>query len=85
MNVETGRLINTLGCTGEELEELWQAGYKSVPEELQPEAEKELAGKKETVVDLKSGNPLANWAAGQREKKNKRKKMAKESRRKNRR
>ena len=84
MDVNTGHLINTVSCTGEEVEKLKKAGYIAVPKEHQPEAEKELAGKKETVLDLKCGNELSNWAACKREEKKELRRMAKNSRRRNR-
>lgn len=65
-------------------------GLEPLPDELQKEAEKELAGQKETYVDLNSDSPLAKWAADRRKKntpamkKKKRRKTAKKSRRINR-
>ena len=84
MDINTGHLINTVGCTDEELEKLKQSGYTTVPGELRRKAGKELADGKEIYVALQSGNPLANWAAGKREEKKKLRKMAKNSRRRNR-
>lgn len=65
-------------------------GLEPLPENLQKEAEKELAGRKETFVDLKADTPLAKWARKRRnmmspaKKKKKRRKMTKQSQRINR-
>jgi len=64
-------------------------GLESLPVELFKEAEKELDGKKETYVDLKSNSPLAKWAQKRRtesaaKKKKKRRKTAKQSQKINR-
>jgi hypothetical protein len=77
------------------LEEL--RGLEPLPEELHKEAEKELDGKKETYVDLKSDSSLAKWARKRRaesaqkrraesaaKKKKKRRKTAKQSQKINR-
>lgn len=54
-------------------------------DDLQEEAEKELAGRKETFIDLKSNSNLAKWAAKKRRDKKKiKRKMAKKSKRINR-
>lgn len=53
-----------------------------VPPELERAAQTVLQGKREAQVSLRSGGRLSKWAAGQRKKK--RRKMAKESRRINR-
>ncbi|WP_425059209.1 hypothetical protein SCACP_38880 [Sporomusa carbonis] len=81
MNVDNGHLIKLAQY------EAMRAGYQPVPPELQTEAERELAGKNESFVDLKAASPLANWAAkkrAERDKKNDKRRMAKESRRRNR-
>lgn len=63
-------------------------GLEPLPERLNEEAVKELAGRKECFVDLNSNTSLAKWAKKKRsaaQKKNKRRKMAKKSRKINRR
>jgi len=68
-------------------------GYQPVPKELENAAEKKLAGKDEAYVSLTSGGKLSKWAARQRKLKRKanarkaknRAKMAKQSRKRNRR
>lgn len=64
-------------------------GLEPLPDKLQEEAEKELAGRKEAFVDLKADTPLANWARKRRKTstakmKKKRRKMAQQSRKINR-
>lgn len=81
MNVNTGELMM---LSAENMKLLYNK-FTSVPDELQDEAKKELAGKEKTVVDLKADTPLANWAKRERNKvKSNRAKMAKASRRRNR-
>ena len=86
MDINTGHLINTVGCTDEELEKLKQSGYTTVPGELRRKAGKELADGKEIYVELKSGNgnQMVDWGSGMRKKRKSRNKMAKNSRRRNR-
>lgn len=74
MNIDTGRLIE---LTDGEIPK----GYTLVPTELNRAARRKLAGKKEAQVSLTSGGRLSRWAARQRKA---RRKMAKESRRRNR-
>ena len=61
-------------------------GYEPVPERMQDQAEKELDGKDETHVDLEGDSDLAKWANMKRESKKRknRRKMAKASKRTNR-
>lgn len=63
-------------------------GLEELPEELNKEAQKELAGRKETFIDLKSDTPLARWAAKRRvsssQKKKRKRKIVKQSRKINR-
>lgn len=73
MNIDTGELIRLR--EGQEAPE----GFVKVPEDLQDEANQLLECQYETKVDMKKNTPLVNWA-----KKKKRAKMAKNSRRKNR-
>lgn len=90
MNPDTGHLIDIeklkkSGISPEEmLKELLSAGYEEVPPELEDAARKKLAGKPETWVSLNSSGKLSNWAAKQRKVKSRRK-MARKSRRRNRR
>lgn len=79
MNVDTGHLVMTESL--EEVKELVKQGYEVVPEELNRAIEEELAGKKETHVDLTDKGKLSRWAAKKRKSK---RKTQKESRRKNR-
>ena len=57
-------------------------GYVPVPPELNRAAKRKLAGKDEAYVSLTSGGELSKWAAKQRKAK---RKIAAESRKKNRR
>ena len=79
MNPETGQLVENLKAVPVE----FRQDFVPVPNELQGEAEKALGGLKETTIDLKARTLLANFAARERKAKNKRK-MQKESRRRNR-
>ena len=99
MNIDTGELMSLEDLKEKmgfdaitdrvELEKrLNERGWEVVPDELQEAAEKELAGQKETEVDLKSNNELAKWAAERRKKRSqnwqkKKRKIAKESRKRN--
>ena len=90
MNVDTGHLVKlnsetARGVFGEPVtyEEIRRKGYEPVPPELERAAQMKLAGEKvngfsEAWVSLTSGGKLSRWAAEKRKKK-----MAKESRRKN--
>lgn len=66
----------------EELQKAFVGKIKQVPEELEGEARKELAGKDYVKLDANSKSPLNAWAKSER-KKNKRK-MAKKSKKANR-
>lgn len=79
MDVDTGHLI--LAERSGELHSLMKQGYKPVPEELNRAAKRKLAGKKEAYVSLTSGGKLSNWAA---QKRKARKKISRESRKRNR-
>ena len=64
-------------------------GFESLPENLHQDAQKELNGLKETIVDLNTQTPLAQWARKKRKekkvsKKKIRRKMAQHSRKMNR-
>lgn len=69
----------------EKIEEL--SGLQPLPHELEAAAKRVLKGKREGKVSLTSGGKLSKWAASQRktQKKNKRRKIAKQSRKINRR
>lgn len=83
MNIDTGHLITDEMYR--EMQDFQQRGYASVPKELQPAAEKKLAGKNEAIVSLTSGGKLSKWASEQRKNKRKsRNKIAKQSRKQNR-
>lgn len=85
MNVNTGHLINSEMF--KTLQEAAQEGninfadYTPVPEELELAAMKKLAGQQEAMVSLTSGGKLSNWARANRKA---RRKMARESRKRNR-
>jgi cytosine/adenosine deaminase-related metal-dependent hydrolase len=63
MNVETGEL-NLV--TEEEMKEAIKKGFTSVPKEHQEEAAKELGDKKSVMVDMNKKSPLVNWAKEQK-------------------
>ena len=65
-----------------EMKAMQERGYTEVPKELETAAKKKLAGKAEAYVSLTSGGKLSKWAAKQRKAK---RKIAAESRKKNRR
>lgn len=74
MNPSTGHLMRIREDWGrEQMEYLEGQGYEPVP--------KELAGRDEAMVSLTSGGKLSLWAAKRRKAK---RKMAKESKRRNR-
>jgi len=72
MNPFSGHLVDLK-------EALMPAGYEKVPQALEREAAKALAGRAETHIDLKARTPLADWA-----KKKRLAKIAAKSRRRNR-
>lgn len=83
MNVNTGHLITSEMFQA--LQESQQRDYALVPQELESAAEKKLAGKPEAMVSLNSGGKLSKWASEQRRSKRKsRSKIAKQSRKRNR-
>jgi len=85
LDSETARkLFGELETTEEAMKmkkRMYALGYQSVPKELENAAEKKLAGKDEAHVSLTSGGRLSRWAAKKRKH---RRKMARESRRRNR-
>lgn len=58
--------------------------YTPVPQSLALEAERELAGKPETYVNPNRVTALTQWAGNRKRKERKRAKLAKASRRRNR-
>lgn len=82
MNIETGHLISPeMYKAMQEAGSLNAADYTPVPEELELAAMKKLAGEQEAMVNLASGGKLAAWARANRKA---RRKMARESRKRNR-
>lgn len=76
MNPDTGHLVEILNGTapdGRPLKELLRDGYRELPEPFDIDAKNELAGKRETYVDLGRASPLSQWAADQRRRKEKKK------------
>lgn len=92
MNIDNGHLIRLSGSIGiadmeRAFADMMNGPYRPVPEELQPFAEEELAGKNETYIDLKAATPLATWAAkkrSERDKKKDKRNMVKKSKQRNR-
>lgn len=90
MNIDTGHLVDITGMSQDELLQLAGRGYTEVPPSLNRAARRALAGKKETSVNLDNDSRLARWAAIKRAerddkaKQKARRKMAKQSRRRNR-
>jgi len=84
MNVDTGELIRL--AMNADIAELIKKGFTPVPEELQEEANRELGNKDSVMVDMKKNTPLANWANRTKaaNKKKAKNKMARASRRRNR-
>ncbi|MBP2664295.1 MAG: hypothetical protein H6Q71_2243 [Firmicutes bacterium] len=91
MNVDNGHLIR-LGVMGEgrsceqEMEKIMRSPFLEVPQELEVEAVRELAGKNETFIDLKAATPLASWATkkrAERDKKKDKRQIAKRSKQRN--
>lgn len=77
MNPDTGHLIRT------QEGQVLPPGYVPVPEELQANADKALAGRNETYIPKHSGGRLGQWAAKWRKARH-RQQMAAASRRRNR-
>lgn len=91
MNPSTGHLVGMGGETARRVfgepvtyEEIRNKGYEPVPPEMERAAARKLAGKDEAMVSLTSGGKLSRWAAGKRNERKAKNRMAKESRRKNR-
>jgi hypothetical protein len=78
MNVATNHLMK---IDEKELQEVMGLGYAPIPAELNQAANRKLAGQSEAYVSFNSGGKLSSWAAQKRKKK---RKMAKESRKRNR-
>ncbi len=77
MNPNTGHLVRDI----DRVPAAERGEYVSIPEAKRAEAERELAGRDETMVDLRAASPLSAWA---REQRASRRRMQKESRRRNR-
>ena len=85
MNIETGeirRLANAMEL--EELQKEWGDALREVPPDMYEEADKALMNQKQAFIDLKSDTPLANYAKKERKAQKNKRKMAKESRKRNR-
>ncbi len=88
MNIETGKLYESLAeaLKHEELSD----NLKEVPKKLDSLAKKELNGKKITTVDMNKNTPLTKWAQQERHRAKKivkrkaHRKIAKASRKRNR-
>lgn len=95
MNTETGELRRIAVCGAgpafrdkQELRKIMEDGFVPVPEELIEEANEILGDKDSAFADMTKGSPLICWAKSEQSKKAniaKKKKMAKASRRRNRR
>jgi hypothetical protein len=79
MNVDTNHLIQ---LQEQKLKEYQDKGYEEIPPELYAAAQQKLAGRSEVYVSKTSGGKLSKWAADKRKAK---RKMAKQSRKRNRR
>lgn len=74
MDVETGRLVMVSDSISKDMRDALDAGIPEgdgakltpVPDHLIREAIKELAGKKEVVIDMEASTPLATWTRQQR-------------------
>lgn len=75
MNCDTGHIVRGLG------EDFPPHGYTRLPADMEPAATKFLGDRTEGRVSLTSGGKLSKWAAKER---NRRKKQAKASQRRNR-
>lgn len=93
MNINTGELFRmTPEMEKEFAKELMErdSPIKPVPNDFLEEVERLLAGEDSTCVDMKKASPLVDWAKSQRNQPNPngnrkhRRKMAKQSRKKNR-
>lgn len=70
MNTETGDLLSAKLYAALKEENAEEAKFfEPVPNVLEEEAQKELAGRDKTVVDLKKRTPLTTWAHQQNTKK----------------
>ena len=87
MNIDTGELRRiSSNLSVEEREQLFNACFVEVPNDLEEEAMQILAEKDSAFVDLEKDTPLARWARSKRTDKNKKvkRKMSKVSRKSNR-
>ena len=84
MNVDNNHLKEVFEDNPEIVEKMKEQGYVRVPEELEHAAKVKLAGKEEAYVSKTSGGKLSKWAAKQRKAKRAKNKIARASRKKNR-
>lgn len=80
MDVNTGRLVADIDFIAESE----RHRFTRVPDLLVAQAEKELAGQREVIVNMRRKNELVRWAKGQKDKNRARAKLAKKSRARNR-
>ena len=62
MNVNTGELRRLMDLSEEEKNQLIADGCTEVPQKLEEEAMRALAGKQSVMVDMKKKTPLTAWA-----------------------
>jgi hypothetical protein len=62
MNINTGEIRMLENLTKKEKSELFKEGFREVPEELEEEAKKELAGQERAFVDARKRTSLNTWA-----------------------
>lgn len=60
--ISTGHIVSDLASVPAEK----RVDYRLIPLELQSEADRALAGKAETIVDVKGKTPLASWMRSER-------------------
>ena len=89
MNPDTGHLVDLMSDNAKEFAK--EKGYDPVPDELEPAAKRKLAGKDEAYVSRNSGGKLSKWGAKKRKSKlvaqklKDKRKIARNSKKKNRR
>jgi hypothetical protein len=80
MDVNSGRIVEDIESLPIDVRKL----FTPVPEHLRGDAENALAGRSEVTVNLNEQNNLTAWAANVRKKQRTRTKIAKQSRKRNR-
>lgn len=80
MDVNSGRIVQNI----EDLPESMRALFTPVPKRLQNFAQQALGGNREVTINLNEQNNLTAWAANVRKKQRTRAKIAKQSRKRNR-